>query len=226
MKLNGSILINSGISHRLSKYSREIKLSLFRRIVNKTKSRSILDVGVGIEWQGAHNTLHEAFSLGTINAAQLVACGIDDLSEIHIKYKDSTFVYGNGLTLPFRDNSFDIAYSNAVIEHVFPVSERKRFVEEMLRVAQGVFITTPNKWFPIEVHSRLPFVHWLPADLNNKVLRFVGLSNLSRGSYFEPLSISNLLSYFPKPKRPNVKLGFLGMTIIAWYFKDQKDGIQ
>lgn len=217
MNTIGPKLLNSNISHRLSKYSRESKIKLFKEIINETKAKSVLDVGVGMEWQGAQNTLHEAYSQGTLGIAQLVACGIEDLGEIHAKYDSSRFVYGNGLSLPFSTNNFDIAYSNAVIEHVFPIEERKCFVREMLRVARGVYITTPNKWFPIEVHSRLPFVHWLPANLNNKVLKFIGLSRLSRGSYFEPLSVGDLLSYFPVPIRPKVRLGFLGMTIVAWY---------
>ena len=27
----------------------------------------------------------------------------------------------------------------------------------------SVFVTTPNRWFPLEVHTLLPFVHWLPG---------------------------------------------------------------
>ncbi len=217
LKKLGMKLKYSNISHNLSRRSREFKLKIIREIISKSKAKSILDIGVGVEWQGAQNTLHEAFSQGTIDIAQLVACGIEDLGELRTKYNKSRFVYGNGFALPFATNSFDIAYSNAVIEHVFPIDKRKHFIREMLRVARGVFITTPNKWFPIEVHSRLPFVHWLPADLNNLTLQVVGLSNLSRGSYFEPLSIADLLSYFPAYIKPNIKLGLFGMTIIAWY---------
>ena len=49
-----------------------------------------------------------------------------------------------------------------MIEHVGARPEQQRFVDELLRVARRAFVTTPNRWFPIEVHTRLPLVHWLP----------------------------------------------------------------
>ena len=65
--------------------------------------------------------------------------------------------------MPFADGEFDIVFSNAVIEHVGGREQQRRFVEESLRVARRAFVTTPNRWFPVEVHTRLPLVHWLPG---------------------------------------------------------------
>ena len=36
-------------------------------------------------------------------------------------------------------------------------------MREAVRVGRRVFLTTPNRWFPVEVHTRLPLVHWLPS---------------------------------------------------------------
>ena len=55
-------------------------MKLFREILIKAHARSVLDIGVGAEWEGAQNTLHEAYSQGTMNIAKLVACGIKDPS--------------------------------------------------------------------------------------------------------------------------------------------------
>ena len=70
--------------------------------------------------------------------------------------------------MPFADGEFDIVFSNAVIEHVGGREQQRRFVEESLRVAQRAFVTTPNRWFPVEVHTRLPLVHWLPDPVAHR----------------------------------------------------------
>jgi ubiquinone/menaquinone biosynthesis C-methylase UbiE len=62
--------------------------------------------------------------------------------------------------LPFGDNSFDIATSNAVLEHVGSYENQMLFVKELCRVANRVFVTVPNRFFPIEHHTALPFAHY------------------------------------------------------------------
>ena len=70
----------------------------------------------------------------------------------------------DGRDLPFSDGEFDLGFSNAVVEHIAGGrAGQRRFVHELCRVSHSVFVTTPNRWFPLEVHTLLPFVHWLPA---------------------------------------------------------------
>jgi len=46
---------------------------------------------------------------------------------------------------------------------------------EARRVARkGVFVTTPNRWFPVEFHTVLPFVHWLPPRMFRRILTVTG----------------------------------------------------
>ena len=71
-------------------------------------------------------------------------------------------VQADGRDLPFADGAFDLGFSNAVVEHVGGREEQRRFVHELCRVAKRVFVTTPNRFFPLEVHSLVPFAHWLP----------------------------------------------------------------
>ena len=61
-----------------------------------------------------------------------------------------------GATLPFADGAFDLGFSNAVVEHVAGGRDGQRqFVAELCRVAQRVFVTTPNRWFPLDPHTLL-----------------------------------------------------------------------
>ena len=81
---------------------------------------------------------------------------------------------GDACALPFADQAFDVVFSNAVIEHVGDVGRQRQFVAEALRVGRRVFITTPNRWFPIEVHTRLPLVHWLPRAASDRAYDLAG----------------------------------------------------
>jgi ubiquinone/menaquinone biosynthesis C-methylase UbiE len=77
--------------------------------------------------------------------------------------------------LPFGDHEFDVAYSNAVIEHVGGRKSQADFLRELWRVArQGIFVTTPNRWFPVEFHTILPLAHWLPPGVFRGLLRQIG----------------------------------------------------
>ena len=72
-------------------------------------------------------------------------------------------VQADGRKPPFGDGTFELGFSNAVVEHVAGGREgQRRFVHELCRVARRVFVTTPNRCFPLEVHSLVPFAHWLP----------------------------------------------------------------
>ena len=75
-----------------------------------------------------------------------------------------TAVRADGRDLPFADGEFELGFSNAVIEHVAGGrGGQQQFIGELCRVAERVFVTTPNRWFPLDPHTLLPFAHWLPA---------------------------------------------------------------
>jgi hypothetical protein len=76
-----------------------------------------------------------------------------------------TFVSGDGCQLPFRDQSFEIVFSNSVIEHVGSTEQQRRFADEIRRVGRLYWVQTPNRYFPLEPHLLTPFVHWLPRNL-------------------------------------------------------------
>lgn len=80
-------------------------------------------------------------------------------------------VEGDGCNLPFTDQSFDVVFSNSVIEHVGSEESQLRFAREVARVGKRYWIQTPNRYFPIETHLLTPLVHLLPKRWSAYVAR-------------------------------------------------------
>jgi len=68
------------------------------------------------------------------------------------------------------DQEFDIAFSNSVIEHMGTYDKQEKMAHEIRRVSKYYFIQTPNFWFPIEPHARLPFIQFLPLTLGSFIV--------------------------------------------------------
>ena len=79
---------------------------------------------------------------------------------------------GDGCNLQFTDNSFDIAYSNSVIEHLSTFEQQQRFASEARRVGRQLWVQTPARWFPVEPHLIALFVHYFPRSWQRKLLRY------------------------------------------------------
>jgi SAM-dependent methyltransferase len=66
--------------------------------------------------------------------------------------------------------SFDVVFSNSVIEHVGDRERQRQFAQECMRCGHGFFVQTPNRWFPVDPHTFLPFAHWLPKKIFNRLM--------------------------------------------------------
>src|SRR5438093_5830985 len=152
------------LADRVSLRSRRRKLALFMETMRPTAATSVLDVGVDELGFGETHT-----GCATINffeelypwPERITALGLHPGAGFKARYPEIPYVQADACALPFPDNAFDVYFSNAVLEHVGGRERQRAFVDEALRVATRVFVTTPNRWFPVEVHTRLPLVHWL-----------------------------------------------------------------
>jgi len=194
----------------ISLRSRRRKLELFLDSMRPSADTTILDVGVDDLGFG------QTDGCGTLNFFEelypwpdrITALGQHEGRTFAERYPRARYVQGDALELPFGDQAFDIAFSNAVIEHVGPRPAQQRFVDELLRVASRAFVTTPNRWFPLEIHTRAPLVHWLPERTAHRAYDLIRKPWAKENHL---LRSSDLRELFP----PGTRIVNLGMTLAA-----------
>jgi hypothetical protein len=164
------------IAHEASLRSRRHKLRLFLERLRPDAGTSVVDVGVTDAAFGdaAGHGSDNYFEAHYPWPAQITAVGLSELPRFREAFPSVRLVVADGRRLPFADGEFDIAVSNAVVEHVGEADDQRAFVHELSRVARQVFVSTPNRWFPIEVHTLLPLVHWLPRARARTAFRAMG----------------------------------------------------
>jgi methyltransferase family protein len=189
------------IASRVSLRSRTRKLELFLETLRPGPETSVVDVGVTDAPFG--ETTDNFFEAMYPWPERITAVGVTELERFAAAFPQVRIVQADGRELPFADGEFDVAFSNAVVEHVGGRDAQRALVHELCRVARSVFVTTPNRWFPIEVHTLLPFVHWLPRTVTRRLVP--GMREI------ELLSPAELRSLFPYP----VRVVNSGMTLIA-----------
>jgi len=148
---------------------------IFRAFLNASRvapGDTILDVGVTGDRSYEHSNYLEAWYP---HKDRITGVGIDDASFLERRYPGLSLVRADGRQLPFAAGSFDFVHSSAVLEHVGSNRRQTDFLRELWRVARrGIFVTTPNRWFPVEFHTLLPLAHWLPRRLFRRVLVGIG----------------------------------------------------
>lgn len=188
----------------------------FMEAMTPTPGTTILDVGVTPDQTAADSNFFEKWYPHT---SQITATSIEDASCLETAHPGLTFVRTSGDALPFADHQFDIAFSTAVIEHVGDRESQRRFLAEVLRVSKQFFITTPNRWYPVELHTYVPFLHWLPQDLHQRALRRLGKESWASTENLNLLDERELRAMFPAGVTPTVtgaRLLGLRSNVIAY----------
>lgn len=177
------------IAYAISARSRQKKYAQFLALAKPQANTTILDIGVNAEeYSATDNFLEKQYPY----PQNITVVATDNLETFTQRYPHIKSVQADGRALPFADNSFDIAYSNAVIEHVGDQADQKRFLSELYRVSREGFLTTPNRLFPIEVHTRTPLLHLLLSRARfNAFLTAIG-KGWATGDYMHLLSEKEL----------------------------------
>ena len=193
---------------------------LFMDVMKPKRTEKVIDVGVApvIGIAGAKTITNNFFERLYPYTAQITATSIEDAKCLEQEFPGLKFVQTKPYTTPFSDGMFDVLFCNAVVEHTGTRKQQKKFIHEYCRVSKRFFFTTPNRWFPVEPHSALPLVHWLPPVLLRKVLNITGKEALADENILNLLSARDFLGLFPKQAKVKLlrvkTMGFTSNLIV------------
>lgn len=145
----------SSLSHRFSHYNRHKKLRYINDFIRKRSIQNCLIVGSMP--RGSESFWENIIELGLLETfgQNLVFSGLENSGGAW-----PNWIQADGRHLPFKNLTFDLVISNAVIEHVGSLEDQKNFVKEHIRCGRNWIITTPNRFFPIESHTQILFKHF------------------------------------------------------------------
>jgi ubiquinone/menaquinone biosynthesis C-methylase UbiE len=200
---------------QFSHKSRTKKFDLFRSRFQPLPGDRVLDIGAS-----GDVFLRYTFEDIYPYPERIVAGGYDlrEVASARRYYPRSVYTVFDGCQLPFADRSFDLVFSNAVIEHILGEERQQRFAGEIMRVGKSWFVTTPNYWYPFESHYHLPFIQFLPFEMQRTYNRLLG-THIPKGQVQELalLSARKLRKLFPTSRIARVRVTFWPETLVVYH---------
>jgi hypothetical protein len=180
----------------------------FKTHTRPSQSDQVLDVGVSDVVNDGANVLERSYE----HQKNITACGLGAGTQFKKAFPLVRYVQIEpNVPLPFDDDTFHIATSNAVLEHVGSQKNQAFFVNELCRVAQRVFISVPNKFFPIEHHTALPIVHY-QDNIFKIACRITGKSEWARDENLIMMTRKRLRQ-LATPIKKKATIGYTGLLL-------------
>lgn len=229
----------SKIAQQFSANARKKRASLFRHWFDLNSETKILDLGSEIG-SNISNVLK-----GTPVLPQNIF--IADIDQNAILEGEKLFGFtpvliNEGQPLNYEEGYFDIVYCSSVIEHTtLPKSEiwkvtsnaafksrswirQVEFAAEIKRLGKQFFVQTPNANFPIESHTWLPFMGYLPRPAFLKILKLTNQLWVKKAEPdFNLLNEEDMEKLFPEARiEKEIKWGLVKSIMAIRSFKKQK----
>lgn len=200
---------------------RQKRMIFFKEQLDKLpKPVNILDVG-GNEDFWVNADFHKR------NDVKITILNLEKEATNHSNFNS---VAGDATNLAeYKENEFDIAFSNSVIEHLYSKENQAKMAKEIVRVGQLHYVQTPNKYFIVEPHYLLPFFQFLPKKFRFFILTKTKFSRFQRWTreaaqqYLDEivlLSRKDMIELFPASVIWNEKVFGATKSFVAHNFKE------
>ena len=136
--------------------------NIFVKKIGVNKKFKVLDVGS----VNSDNIFNNVFLFKYPHKQNITCISNQKLNKLEKFFKKSKLIKCDCRKMSLKSNSFDVVHSNATIEHVGNEKNQAKFLSECYRVSNKfILIQTPNRFFPIEMHTFIPFLHFLPKKI-------------------------------------------------------------
>ena len=169
-------ILDPAFENSLNQKFRERRFKFFLSLLNRISSDKptrILDIGgTEIYWERMKYSDSSNLQITLLN-----------LEKVETKNSNLKSIKGDACNLAqFKDQEFDVVFSNSVIEHLFSMENQKKMADEVMRVGKYYYVQTPNYYFPIEPHWLVPFFHYFPVKTRVYLTRNFSLGNYEKSA--------------------------------------------
>ena len=198
---------------------RKEMFEIIKKIIDLNSINSVLDVGTT-----SNNSLQSSNFLIKQLKSIKIKKSISDQKILNDDFFDMTFEGSitENLNDSFENLKSDLIVCSATIEHLGNFSAVKKGIDNIVNLTNKYFIiTTPNRHHPIEFHTKIPFIHFLPKEFYRKLLEFFGNEFFSKEENLNLLSKKDLINLMSNYKNiyyniNEIKLfGFVSNFIIV-----------
>ncbi len=213
-------IINPNQKGSASHNFRSKRFEFFKSLLNKLpKPIKILDIGGTQAFWESMNFIEPDIEITLLN--------LEVQETTHSNFKS---VKGDATNLSqYSDKSFDIVFSNSVIEHLYTKENQISMAKEVNRVGKNYFIQTPNYWFPIEPHWVFPCFQYLPFSMKVFLTYNFDLGHIKKANNKEKaieqvreirlLTFKEMQQLFPDAKIYKEKFLGLNKSFVAYKFE-------
>jgi hypothetical protein len=165
-------------------------LNLIKNLIKNCKIKDVLDIGTTNDEENKSSNFIIKNLCKSFNCKSISNQFIN--SKIFRK-KLKKSITGNFSKREIEDFKSDLVISSATIEHVGSNKNQTIMIDNIIKLSKKIFIlTTPNKLHPVEFHTKIPFIHWLPKKIYRKLLKLISYSFFSKEENLNLLSENDL----------------------------------
>ena len=213
--------LSAGLRHRLvedpssiGERKRQRRWALLQRLFPDISEMSVLDLGGTVDsWRRAPLTPRHVTVLNLASEAPMAHDRIEPVTGDACNPPDSV-----------RRRSYDLVYSNSLLEHVGGHARRTDLAEVVHAAAPAHWVQTPHRYFPLEPHWLFPGLQFFPTRIRAEILRVWPLKH-ARGMtrdealkavlWIELVSRVEMSYLFPTSVLVSERIGPLTKSLIA-----------